>query len=136
MYSSLGEILRGWSRIFFGTFGTLRRLTISLTVLLVMGLLPYVAAGLGLALAWNGAAPAGLWWACGFVGLAACLLQVSVMVRFYGMVGSSRLFAPTYPLGCCVAMVALCQAIGKLRKGATVVWRNTQYAQPGRQGQG
>ena len=38
MYSSLGEIVRGWGRIFYGTFGTLRRLTISFAVLAVLGL--------------------------------------------------------------------------------------------------
>ncbi|MCD4699618.1 MAG: glycosyltransferase family 2 protein, partial [Phycisphaerae bacterium] len=41
MYTSLGETFRGWSRIFYGTFGTLKRLSISMMVLAVMGLLPY-----------------------------------------------------------------------------------------------
>ncbi|KKN94369.1 hypothetical protein LCGC14_0187150, partial [marine sediment metagenome] len=37
MYTSLRGIVHGWSRIFYGTFGTFRRLSISLLVLLVMG---------------------------------------------------------------------------------------------------
>lgn len=44
MYESLGEMFRGWSRIFHGTFGTPKRLTLSIIVLLLKGVLPYVAA--------------------------------------------------------------------------------------------
>ncbi|MGB2821037.1 MAG: glycosyltransferase family 2 protein, partial [Phycisphaerae bacterium] len=57
MYTSLRQSVRGWSRIFYGTFGTLRRLSISLGVMVVMGLLPYVAAGLGLGMLAGGATP-------------------------------------------------------------------------------
>ncbi|HAU36646.1 MAG TPA: hypothetical protein DCX07_02880 [Phycisphaerales bacterium] len=128
MYTSLGQILRGWSRIFFGTFGTLRRLSISLAVLVFMGLLPYLGAVLGFLLAAAGARPRGLWLACGIVSAAVAAMQVSVIYRFYKLIGARKDLAWTYPIGCGVATVALVQSLGKLRKGAKLVWKSTAYS--------
>jgi len=130
MYSSLRHIVRGWSRIFFGTFGTMRRLTVSLTVLAVMGLLPYLGAVLGLALAGEGAPLAGLWRALAIVALIAVAMQISVIYRFYGLLQARPLLAWTYPLGCAVAMLSVILAISKLRRGARIVWRSTSYSRP------
>ena len=128
MYTSLGEILRGWSRIFFGTFGTMRRLTISLAVLMIVGLLPHVTAIIGaLVLAMGGAAA--LAWGCLAVGSAGALMQLSVIFRFYRLINARADLAWTYPLGCAIGIIALIKAMGKLRRGAQVVWRNTTYTQ-------
>jgi len=127
MYTSLRQIIGGWGRIFYGTFGTLRRLSISLTVLAVMGLLPYAAAAAGFCLAWAGGRPAGWWLGCGVAGAAGAAMQISVIYRFYKLIGARRELAWTYPLGCAMAMVAAFVAISKLRKGATVTWRGTSY---------
>ena len=125
MYTSLAEILRGWSRIFFGTFGTLRRLIISFLVMLIMGLVPYGAAVAGLTLAAAGGGP---WWlACGIAGLAACALQLTVIYRYYKLTDACKWLAWTYPLGCIFVMTALVIALTKHRKGAKLVWRNTTY---------
>jgi len=128
MYTSLKEILNGWSRIFFGTFGTLRRLSISLAVLVVMGMLPYAAAILGFALAAAGVHPVGLWLACGLLGSAAAAMQVSVIYRFYNLIGARKELAWSYLIGCLFGIIALVQALGKLRKGAKLVWRDTSYS--------
>ncbi len=126
MYTSLGQILRGWSRIFFGTFGTLPRLTVSLVLLLLMGLSPYLSAISGLAVAAAGGPP---WWlAAGLAGAVAVVMQLSVIARFYAVAGARAGLAWTYPIGCCMVTVALLMAAGKHRRGATVVWRNTHYA--------
>ncbi|MFB3893190.1 MAG: glycosyltransferase family 2 protein [Phycisphaerae bacterium] len=127
MYYGCRSTMRGWSRIFYGTFGTLKRLTISLVVMAVMGWLPYVAAALGLSLAWTGAAPAGWWLACGLVGLAGVALQLSVIYRFYKMVGTPRWVTWTYPLGCLMAMIVLVQSLSRLKRGSKVTWRGTTY---------
>ena len=127
MYTSLRETLRGWSRIFYGTFGTLKRLTISMMVLAVMGLLPYAAAVIGLSAAAAGAEPAGLFLALGLLGAAAAVMQVSVIWRFCPMIGAKSQIALTYPLGCVVGIVALVSAMTKLRRGAKITWRNTAY---------
>ncbi|MCK4275536.1 MAG: glycosyltransferase [Phycisphaerae bacterium] len=127
MYSGLRGILRGWSRIFYGTFETRKRLIASLAVLTVMGLLPYLAAALGLILAAGGVEPIGWWRACGIAGLTAALIQLTVVYRFYPLIGAKGYLAGTYVLGCGITMLALLGAISKLRKGARLVWRNTEY---------
>ncbi len=130
MYTSLAQIIRGWSRIFFGTFGTLKRLTVSLAVMLLMGLLPYAVAITGLSLYAGGAAARGWWLATGIVGSATVAMQISVIWRFYKLTGACKSLAWTYPIGCVVTLAALIIAMTKHRRGATVVWRNTTYSRP------
>jgi hypothetical protein len=91
-----------------------------------MGLLPYVAAGAGFLAAGLGC---GAWaWACGIAGAAAVAMQVSVIYRFYALVGARKELAWTYLLGSGVILVSLIVALGKLRRGAKVTWRGTGYA--------
>ena len=129
MYTSLRNIFRGWSRIFFGTFGTLKRLSISLLAILMMGVLPYVCAALGLALAAAGTRPVGWWLVCGIVGSAAIVMQQTVIFRFYRLISARPALAWTYLIGNLIAAAALVGAILKLRSGAKVVWRNTSYSE-------
>ena len=129
MYTSLKQIVRGWSRIFFGTFGTLRRLAVSLAVVIVMGLLPYVGAALGLGVLAAGAPqPAWPWWLLGVAGLAAAGMQLSLIARYYKLVAARPGLFWTYPVGSLVVIVALIGSLTKLRRGATVVWKSTSYA--------
>jgi len=127
MYDRLGAILAGWARIFYGTFGTVGRLTAALLVLVVMGLVPWAAAAVGLAEALGGAQPAGLWWACGLAGLAAGLLQISVAYRFYALAGAKPALAWTYPLGTLMAIGIVLGALAKRLRGGRVTWRGTTY---------
>lgn len=128
MYTSLRRIVAGWGRIFYGTFGTLRRLTVSLLVILVMGLPPYLAVGAGLALAAAGVQPAWAWRLLALTGLAVAAVQISAIYRFYRLIGARSGLAWTYPLGCVVAAIALIKALAKLRPGASVVWKDTTYS--------
>jgi len=128
MYTSLRKILQGWSRIFLGTFGTLRRLTVSLVLLAIMGLLPYGSVVVGFALAGAGIGPAAWWLACGIAGVGAVGLQLSVIYRFYKLAGARCDLAWSYLLACLVVMAALVTSIMKLRPGAKVVWKDTSYA--------
>jgi hypothetical protein len=136
MYTSLPQIFRGWARIFFGTFGTLRRIGMSLAALVIVSLLPYPLAALGLILAVSGARPHGAWLACGIAGLVAVACQFVAIFRFYRLVGARTGLTWTYPIGCVVTVLSLISAIGKLRKGAKIVWRNTSYVTPGAGGAG
>ncbi len=126
MYTSFTQIIRGWSRIFYGTFGTLKRLAVSLAVVVTMGLLPYLAAGIGLA-GWTcGAEPAWPWRMLSIAGLTAVALQLSVIYRFYKLVDARRDLFWTYPIGCAVAIWTLIISLTKLG-GAKVVWKSTGY---------
>lgn len=125
MYTSFGQTIRGWGRIFFGTFGTLRRLAITMAVAVIMGLLPYLSAAMGLTMAAIGAEHEKLWLATGLVALTAAVLQLTVMYRFYKLVDGKPSLAWTYPLGCTMAIAALCISLSRLRKGAVVNWRGS-----------
>jgi chlorobactene glucosyltransferase len=125
MYTNLKQMVRGWSRIFFGTFGTFKRLTASLAVTLIMGLLPYLTAVLGLTLAASGADHSGLWLATGLLAALAATLQLTVMYRYYGLIDGRPWLFWTYPLGSCFAVLSLCLSLSRLRKGSVVTWRGT-----------
>jgi cellulose synthase/poly-beta-1,6-N-acetylglucosamine synthase-like glycosyltransferase len=126
MYTSFRQIIRGWSRIFYGTFGTLRRLVISLAVVTVMGLLPYLCAGLGLAGWAAGAHTAWAWRTLAISGLVAAAMQLSVIYRFYKLIRARPGLFWTYPIGCAVTIWALLLSLTKLG-GAKVVWKSTGY---------
>ena len=127
MYTSLGSILRGWSRIFLGTFGTPGRLCTSAGLVLTFSLLPYLGGLAGLILALAGAEPGGLWPAAALLGASAACLQVSAIHRFYRLIGGRPGLAWTFPIGAALALLALLMSISRLRPGAKVVWRGTTY---------
>ena len=127
MYTSLRDIVQGWSRIFYGTFQSIGRVCASLAVLVVMSLLPYLAAAWSLTALALGRGPETLMRACAAVALMAIAAQLSVIWRFYRFIGARPRLFWTYPIGCVVAMVALLVALSKLRPGAEVTWRNTTY---------
>ena len=126
MYTSFGRIVRGWARIFFGTFGTLGRLLVTLLLVMLISLLAWVAAGIGLSLAAGGAG--GGWLAVGLVATGVIALQLSVIARFYKLIGARWGLFWTYPLGCVMASISLLISLSKLRPGAKVVWKSTPYA--------
>jgi cellulose synthase/poly-beta-1,6-N-acetylglucosamine synthase-like glycosyltransferase len=136
MYTSLKQIIGGWSRIFYGTFGTLKRLTASFVLLLLMSLLPHVSAAAGLIGLIAHAEPAWPWLALALSGAAACAMQLSVIRRFYPMIGARAELFWTYPIGSAVAAWTVALALTKLRKGARVVWKSTGYAGMAQHGKG
>lgn len=128
MYTSLQQIYRGWSRIFFGTFVTLRRIVITLAVLLMSSILPYVAAATAFTVNAIVDQPSRWWLACGVVASAAVLAQMVSIFRFYRLIGARSELAWSYVIGSVIAAASLLSAISKLRKGAKIVWRSTSYA--------
>ncbi len=120
MYVGLGAIWRGWSRIFYGCFGTWPRLITSAVFLSVFSLLPWAsllaAPFLGSAGAWIGAA-AGL----------AVVAQQTVLWRFYPLSGIGAAWALSYPLGATLCLGMTCNAMTRLA-GRQTRWRGTSYA--------
>ena len=127
MYCGLKATLRGWCRIFLGTFQTARRLMASLAML-TPGMLPYAIAAIGLAMAATGAEPNGWWWAAGLGGAAAAAMQLSVIYRFYGLMDARPWLFWTYPLGSLAAATSVMWALLKLCTRSKVTWRGTSYA--------
>ena len=124
MYSSFGQIWRGWGRIFYGCFGSLGRLALTLGFLVMISLLPWLSA----LAAWGfvGLGRVGGWLNVALAGTAAALVQWTVMVRFYRLAQADPRYAITYPLGALICCGAVLQAMLKLLGGSTT-WRGTTY---------
>jgi glycosyltransferase involved in cell wall biosynthesis len=133
MYESLAQGWRGWTRIFYGCFGTVRRLLLSALVVAVMSLLPWAALGTSAAVsaagnasaAGGGGAVAWRWLLAAAAG--TCAAQLSVTVRFYGMSRSGALYGLLYPVGAAIGFGALLNAIRRVGGRGKITWRGTTY---------
>lgn len=129
MYSNLKQIWRGWSRIFYGCFGTFRRLRITFLMLVMMNHFPYTslflsAAVLGLA-GWAAANPMWMW--VGAASALAVVMQQSVIARYYKISYVSPWYAPTFIMGAVICSGMLINSMLKLNGRTAVAWRGTVY---------
>jgi chlorobactene glucosyltransferase len=129
MYSTLPQIWRGWSRIFYGCFGTFRRLRVTLGLLVAANVFPYVSfllAAAALAVwGWTGAGHG--WQSVALASAAVIALQQTVIARFYRLSHADPRLAPTFIVGACVCMGMLVNAMLKLGGRRAVTWRGTTY---------
>jgi chlorobactene glucosyltransferase len=126
MYASLRQIWAGWSRIFFGCFRTLRRLLLSVVVVAVFSLLPWLALlSASIALVWGRVNTA--WSALLAAAVGVCTAQLSVMVRFYALNRAGAIYGLLYPVGAAFGLAALINAVRRVGGRETVTWRGTTY---------
>lgn len=121
MYTGLRQIWRGWSRIFYGSFGTFPRLLASFLVLVLASLSPYLTL-LAAPLAGNAA---GALWAA---AVLAIVVQQSVLWRFYPISGVPAPWALTYPLGAGLVTAMVVNAMSRLGGLTRTAWRGTLYS--------
>jgi len=119
MYVGLKQIWRGWSRIFYGCFGTFPRLLVSFLMLSVFSLSPYVT------LVASPFVGASWWWLAGAAGFAIAAQQ-TILWRFYHVTGSGRIWALSYPLGAGLCLGMTLNAMRRLG-GTATSWRGTSY---------
>lgn len=136
MYSSLGQIVRGWERIFIGAFRSVLGLTKVLLVLIGRGLTPVVTAVIGWAMVAAGAAPAHWWHACALFGSISLVAQLVMTTRFSIHLKSRWIYGLTYPVACLMVAALLVKAMCKLCLRGKIVWRDTIYQVAQREGQG
>jgi glycosyltransferase involved in cell wall biosynthesis len=129
MYTSFKQMIRGWSRIFFGTFGTPRRLFTTLAVMLIMNLMPWVLGIIAWSLALAGG-PTG-WFVVAGVATGVMALQLAAIFRYFDLIRAKKWLFWTYPMACLIMTWCLLISISKLRPGATVVWKSTPYDKDG-----
>jgi cellulose synthase/poly-beta-1,6-N-acetylglucosamine synthase-like glycosyltransferase len=119
MYTGLRQIWRGWSRIFYGCFGTFPRLLVSVIMLSIFSLSPYVSF-VAAALAGGSG-----WWIAG-AAAAAIAAQQSILARFYRLSGNAPGMSVTYPIGATICLGMTLNAMTRLG-GKTTKWRGTVY---------
>jgi cellulose synthase/poly-beta-1,6-N-acetylglucosamine synthase-like glycosyltransferase len=129
MYSTLAQIWRGWTRIFYGCFGTFRRLRISMMMLLGTNVFPYTSFVLAaIVLAARGWTNAGWHWqSVGLLSALVIVLQQTVIARFYELSRASPWLAPTFIVGACFCIGMLANAMLKLGGRTKVTWRGDTY---------
>lgn len=128
MYSGVRQIWRGWSRIFYGCFGTFRRLLVSMMFLLVTNVFPYGSAlAAWIIVAARGWTDAGPWRWVALAATAVVAVQLSVIARFYRLCRTSPWLAPTFIVGAVVCIGMLGSAMLKLGGRSATVWRGTRY---------
>jgi chlorobactene glucosyltransferase len=129
MYATFAQAFRGWSRIFYGCFGSVRRVLISLLVLFVFSIVPW-ASLTAVLVSWL-ANPAlfsdGVWRALGIVAAAGVLFQQVFMIRFYRLLRIQAAYAFTYPFGALLGMAMLMNALLKASGTTSTTWRGTRY---------
>ena len=126
MYSSLGTLVRGWSRILYAAYGhSSGRLTAVLAGLVAFSLTGYGVLAGTLAAWWNGHSSLFVSTLFG-MSLAHLALQKSVMVRAYSLSGNKRRYVAFYLVAIAVMFWVLASA---LRNCFThrLVWRGTEY---------
>ncbi len=118
MYVGFRQIWRGWSRIFYGCFGSVPRLLVSVVFLTVFSLSPYLT----LVLAAISPAPGGL----AAAAMLAIAAQQSVLWRFYRLSHVAPIWALTWPVGAALCLGMTCNALTR-HWGARTTWRGTTY---------
>jgi chlorobactene glucosyltransferase len=127
MYASLKQIWSGWSRIFFGCFGTLRRLLLSVVVISIFSMLPWITLASAAVVSFSGTGKWTGWHVLPWLAAAACVAQITVMFRFYALNRSGALYGLLYPVGAIFGLGALINAIRRVGGRETVTWRGTTY---------
>jgi hypothetical protein len=127
MYDNFKGTFFGWSRIYYGCFAKVSRVAIALIVLVLVSLLPYLIflGSLGLATLNGWSFPARSWWNVMACSILAMIAQMSVLTRFYHMMGAKWYRAFSYPLGASVAMAILINSLRKFA-GSKILWRGNE----------
>ena len=126
MYSSLTEIIRGWSRIFYAAvdFRAAKLLPI-FALVIALNLLPYLVMAIaGGALLTGMAIPFVIWSLA--LGITQEIVQWSVFARTYRASGCQRRYLAFRFLAICSMLVILARTV-RLCQTHRVIWRGTTY---------
>lgn len=127
MYGTLRQIWRGWTRIFCGSFTSVRHLWAAVLVLAFFSYFPWIS--LGIAAAWDGlTAERADVETLKYLSIAACVVQLLTMGIFYAMSRVGFLYGLlTYPVGAVLSMGTLLNAIRCASGRGEIRWRGTTY---------
>lgn len=124
MYASLGEIVRGWRRIYAGVL-TCGRIALCIVSIVIGSLAPYVVLPVSLLLYLRSADP----WAAAWMIASACHLValVATSIRFFGLARCRLRYLWLYPLSCLGVIAILTSAFARRLGRRRETWRGTQY---------
>jgi len=129
MYRGFRETWRGWSRIFYGCFGTMRQLLTSAAFLCIMSLFPWISMIGGWIGVLAGAAPQPAWRLFAIAATAAVIAQMTVITRLYKISKADARFAIAWPIGATLVVGMLISAMLKALGMTGTAWRGRTYKQ-------
>jgi hypothetical protein len=128
MYETPGEAWRGWSRIFYGCFGSVPRLALAMLPLVALCAVPWaslIAALVASALVQN--ATSTPWTLAAYVWLVVIAFKQLVLWRVYRVLHVAPVWSLTYVLGAVVTLGMLISAMLKTLGASRMTWRGTTY---------
>ena len=129
MYATPSEAWRGWTRIFYGSLGTLRRLRISVLMILTYTILPWASLAVSLfVLSRPETASNRLWSLAAGAWLGVLMLHHLTLWRYYGMLRIGRLWSLAYLPGAVVTLAMLFSSMLKVIGVTGTTWRGTTYS--------
>lgn len=128
MYRNFMESWQGWSRIFFGSLRTVKRLGKSIMMILTFTIFPWLC--LGTAIVGRTITDAEhlfYWNSMVFAWLAVVVIKQIALWRYYGIVRISRIWSLTYVIGAAAALTILINAFFNVMGKSKIIWRGTTY---------
>lgn len=137
MYSSLGDVFRGWRRIYIGVL-TSTQIALCMASIVIGSLAPYLVLAIVGRRWWDGA---GGWWQIfGWLSVIQLVALMLTSVRFFSLARCRIRYLWLYPISCIGVLVILAVAwVGRFGS-TTLEWRGTKYQvrdssiRPGRHG--
>jgi glycosyltransferase involved in cell wall biosynthesis len=127
MYTSLGALVRGWSRILYAGYDfSVAQLSAVLGGLIVFSLSAYAVVAAMIASSVLGYHTTPFFRVLVGMGLAHLVLQITVMTRIYAITACDRVYVAFYGVAAAIMAWVLASAVWKCFSHR-VVWRGTNY---------
>lgn len=124
MYASLGELWRGWQRIFVGVLRP-NQILLCMGSIVAGSLPPFIVLPLVVPRWLDGT---GGWCAVfGWLSVFHLLALMSTSVRFFSLARCRLRYLWIYPLSCIGVLAILAAALTKRVRATSIVWRGTTY---------
>lgn len=127
MYGTMREMLRGWTRIFAGSFASLPRILGAIAVLCFFTFAPWLSLAASQSIELQTAAQASLSRWITWSSVAACAMQLGAMALFYSLSRVGAMYGLLYPIGGLAGLGLLINAARYLTGRGTITWRGTTY---------
>ena len=128
MYDSPAAAWRGWSRIFYGCLGSLRRIVASAVLITLVGLFPWLGLAVATISLFSAASGSTSHWLVTAGAWAAVVVLMQFVVwREYATWRFGPAWSLTYFIGALVTLGILANAMLKTIGATPTTWRGTTY---------
>lgn len=128
MYRNFPESWRGWSRIFYGSLRSVKRLVKSILMILTFTVLPWVSLAIALVgREWSSPEHLAYWTGALWAWAGVIVIKQLSLWKYYGIVKIPRGWSLTYAIGASLTVTMLINAVCKVLGATGTTWRGTTY---------